>query len=354
VEVYQGDKPLMKIFADLHHGDLFYSLHRLFVERLGWELYRPIGHDWFREGYWKIAEPYGNAQDTINQYLDINSFGYDAYANLNGQHYFQDDVYHTYDPGHDYYQKGITLEKFKSMKFDIVLSSFSAHDAPYGQLRDLFQPQSKLVAHLGNGGQKTKIKNVITSTPYTPLLNQTTVYVHQELDPKLYHYVPPSPDTRNIYSMVNCLPRKELYYQYKDLLPDVNFKAYGSGSPDGALSGSKGVGAKMPEANLGWQIKPLGGLGHTAMGWFASGRPVITNMSQNRITGGDAMLLFEPGVTCIDIEQFSVEEGCREIRRWLEPENNLKYSENARARFHSIINYDEEEVMVRKFLEKVL
>ena len=99
----------MNIFADLHHGDLFYSLHRLFVERLGWTLYRPIGHDWFNAGYWKIAEPYGNAKDTINQYLDINCRGYNAYTNLNGEHYLKDGVYHIYDPRPNYYQKTITF-----------------------------------------------------------------------------------------------------------------------------------------------------------------------------------------------------------------------------------------------------
>lgn len=344
----------MNIFADLHHGDLFYSLHRLFVERLGWTLYRPIGHDWFTEGYWKIAEPYGNAKDTINQYLDINSYGYDAYKNLNGQHYIEDDVYHIYDPGHDYYQKGITFEKFKSIKFDIILSSISSHDNPYSKLQKLYQPQAKIIAHLGNGGQRTHINDVITSTPYNPLPGQHVVYVHQELDPKIYKYVPPNPNTKNIYSMVNCLPYPEIYNRYKNAMSDITFKAYGAGSPDGALSGSKGVGAKMPEANIGWQLKPLGGLGHTAMGWMASGRPVICNMSENRKTGGDAMLLFQPGITCIDIEQFSTEDGCKEIRKWLEPENNLKYAENALKRFKEVLNYDQEEQNIRKFLERLL
>lgn len=344
----------MNIFADLHHGDLFYSLHRLFVERLGWNLYRPIGQDWFTAGFWKIAEPYGNAQDTVNQYLDINSYGYNAYKNLNGEHYIEDDIYHIYDPGHDYYQKGITLEKFKSMKFDIILPSITSHEGPYVKLRDLFQSTAKVIAHLGNGGQTTNQQFVITSTPYNSKPNQHVVYIHQELDPKLYNYIPPNTNTKNIYSMVNCLPYPELYNKYKAAMPDINFKAYGANSPDGPLSGSKGVGAKMPEANIGWQLKPLGGLGHTAMGWFASGRPVICNMSENRRTSGDALRLFEPGVTCIDIEQFSLEDGCKEIRKWLEPENNLKYAENVLKRFKEVLNYDQEEQNLRKFLEIIL
>ena len=343
----------MKVFVDLHHGDLYYSLHRLFVERLGFELYRPIGLEWFTEGFWKVAEPYNNAQDTINQFLDINERGYAAYSNLNGEHYFEEDIYHVYDPGHDYHQKAITLEKFKSMQFDIIIPSISQHDGPYTQLQQAYQPQAKVVAHLGNGGQRTSIQNVITSTPFAPNANQRTVYVHQEIDPNIYKYTPPNPNTKNIFSMVNCLPHANIYNQYKQLIPEANFKAYGASTPDGALDGSKGVGAEMVNANIGWQLKPKGGLGHTAMGWFFSGRPVVVQHSENVRTGGDAALLFQPGINCIDIEANTVEENCNLIRKVLEPEENALWGERAYNRIKEIINYDEEEQNVRKFLEEL-
>ena len=40
------------ILADFHHGDLFESHRLVFVDRFGWELCRPIGLEWFQEGYW--------------------------------------------------------------------------------------------------------------------------------------------------------------------------------------------------------------------------------------------------------------------------------------------------------------
>jgi hypothetical protein len=342
----------MKVFADLHHGDLYYSLHRLFEERLGFELYRPIGLDWFSNGFWKIAEPYGNAQDTINQYLDINERGYNAYENLNGDHYIKDGVFYVFEPGHRYHQRSITLETFKSMSFDLIISSISSHDRPYLTLRDRYQPRAKIIAHLGNAGQQTILPNVIYSIPFDPPSNKNTVLVHQELDPNIYFFTEPDTQTRNIYSCVNNLPFKEIYLHYKGLLTDCNFKAYGASSLDGVLDGSRGVGEKIREGNIGWQLKPLGGLGHTAMGWFYSGRPVITNMSENRRSGGEALALFEPGVTCLDIESHSPEENCRLIRGMLE--DNLAWGRRARQRFTDIVNYDREEEAVRKFLERLI
>lgn len=44
----------MRVLADYHHHDLFESLAILFEDRLGWELYRPIGMEWFDEGYWNF------------------------------------------------------------------------------------------------------------------------------------------------------------------------------------------------------------------------------------------------------------------------------------------------------------
>ncbi|MCJ7634401.1 hypothetical protein MUP77_18670, partial [Candidatus Bathyarchaeota archaeon] len=59
------------VFVELHHGDLFFSLHLLFEERLEMNLFRPIGMAWFEKGFFKIAEPYGNAPDTIDQFLGV-------------------------------------------------------------------------------------------------------------------------------------------------------------------------------------------------------------------------------------------------------------------------------------------
>ena len=44
----------MRVFADYHHSALYESLRLLFEERLDWKLYKPIGTEWYANGYWKL------------------------------------------------------------------------------------------------------------------------------------------------------------------------------------------------------------------------------------------------------------------------------------------------------------
>jgi len=344
----------VRIFTDLHHGDLYYSLHLLFEKRLGHELYRPIGLEWFDSGNWKIAAPYRNSRATANQYLEIRPGVYDQYKNLNGQHHFKDDVYHVWHPGHQYYQKAITLKQFKEMKFDIIMPTHPDHGGTYTSLRDRFHPQAKLIQQMGNAGQKTNLPNVLHSSPFPNCKNtQHCLRYHQEINPDLFYYSEPPNETRNIYSVVNCAPYLARFNQMKNLIRDANWRYYGSRSPDGALSGGKGVANKMHEANIAWHLKPKGGVGHSTKGWFAVGRPLVTNMSEHKKAGGDTLLLFRPGVTCIDLDSGTIHENEKKIRKLLDPEENLKWSKRVRKIFDEVINYDKQEEQVRKFLENL-
>jgi hypothetical protein len=344
----------MRIFTDLHHGDLYYSLHLLLERRLGHELYRPIGLDWFHSGYWKIAAPYGNAIGTVNQYLQIRPGMYDQYKNLNGQHYVEDSVYHVWHPGHKYYQRAITFDQFQKMEFDVVMPTHPDHGGPFTELRNRFQPKAKLIQQMGNAGQRTSLPNVLHSSPFpNPRADQHCLRYHQEINPDLFSYSDPNPDTRNVYSVVNCAPYLGKYNQYKALIGDANWKYYGASSPDGALSGGHGVAGKMHEANVAWHLKPKGGVGHSTKGWFAVGRPLVTNMSEHRKAGGDTLLLFRPGVTCIDLDSGTVHENERQIRNVLEPEENLKWSRRVRKIFDEVVNFDRQEGQVKEFLENL-
>ena len=73
----------MKIFADLHHSSLFTSFKLLFENRLGHRMYRPIGLEWFTEGFWKIAEPYNNNIGTVKQFLEPGNTPTDGTPPLN-------------------------------------------------------------------------------------------------------------------------------------------------------------------------------------------------------------------------------------------------------------------------------
>ncbi|MEK6881264.1 MAG: hypothetical protein AABY22_16705, partial [Nanoarchaeota archaeon] len=142
----------MKVFTDFHHGDLYYSFQLLFEKRLGWELYRPIGTDWQSEGFWKIADPYGDNSDTIMQFLGISP-GWkpkDQTPPLNDVSYKEGDVYQLFEYPHGTRHKAITLETFKEMDIDIVIASIPAHFAPFQRLIDLYKPKAKLICHFGN------------------------------------------------------------------------------------------------------------------------------------------------------------------------------------------------------------
>lgn len=181
----------MKVFADMHHGDLFNSLQLLFEDRLGWELYRPIGVEWATSGYWQLAAPYGNNPDTIRQYLGLDTHKWESGVFLNGDHIEKDGVYHVYDPRYENYNKAITLEQFKQMDIDIVISSIPAHDVTFADLIREHKPKAKHIAQMGNVYQTTEVKNVMCScVPYPVPADKNVVFYHQEFSTDIFKYEP--------------------------------------------------------------------------------------------------------------------------------------------------------------------
>lgn len=343
----------MNVFVDYHHGDLFFSLHLLFEERLGWKLYRPIGNDWFTEGYWKIAEPYGNAPDTIEQYLGITNDGYVPYKHLNGDHLRMDDgTYRVLDPTHHWIQKAISLDVFKSMPFDLIISSLPCHDGPFLDLRNKYQPKAKVISQMGNWKQTTELRHVLYSMPYIPRPGQHALYYHQEIDRNLFKPTPlPRYGKPKIISMVNLLPYPEIYQAFKSSMPDLEFRAYGAGCPDGAMNGAAEIAPTVAEATFGWHIKPFDGFSHTAMAWMASGRAVITRMDEVHEYGWDAPRLFMPGDTCLALGPHFA-ENVQMIRLALPAAEALGRA--AAKRFDEVCNYEEEFLKIKSFLEAVL
>lgn len=343
----------MVVFSDLHHGDLYYSLQLLFEKRLGWTLLRPIGTDWFTQGYWKLAEVYGNHPDTIRQFLGLDVHKWEAYKFLNGDYKLEDGVYHIYDPIHDIHQKAITFEQFKQMDIDLVISSYQPHDLVYADLISKYKPKAKHIAQMGNIYQTTQVKNVMCSTmPYPVESDKNVVFYHQEFDLETFKYTPPT-GNKKITSFVHCLPRKEQYELFKLGLPEYKFKSHGAGCPDNPITGAKNVAQIMSESMFGYHVKPGGdGFGHTLHSFYACGRPVLIggNDYRDKLAGN----LLQDGVTCIDLDKHSFNENINLIRYHSEPERHKLMCENAYKRFKEVVDYDQEEAEIRKFLEKII
>jgi len=340
----------MNVFVDYHHGNLYHSLHLLFEKRLGFNMYRPIGYEWFTNGYWKIAEPYGNAQDTINQFLGIDDRHWNAYESLNGDYKLKDEIYHIYDPENNFQHKAITFDTFKKMQFDLIVASYPQHEFWVQLLR--YQPKAKFIMQLGNTGQKTSAQNILCSTTeFIPDINQKVFTYHQEFDLSEYSYEHPT-NHKKVSSFVVLLPERETYIQYRDALPEFDFKAYGPGAIDGTLSGRE-IAQEMKKSAFGWHVKPGGdGYGHIIHKWFAVGRPIITRSSYYRGKMAEQLLL--DGITCIDLDKRNMADNLEVIRYFSSQERHTLMCANARHRFEEIVNFEKEAVGLKQFIEEII
>lgn len=337
----------MNVFADLHHGDLFYSLQLLFERRLGWKLYRPIGMEWFTNGYWKIGDPYPNPADTARQYLSIEDRDWHPKEFLNADVIDLDGMYSVFDPVHGVYQRAITFDHFRQMQFDIVISSIPAHEEPFSELIARYQPHALHIAQIGNIGQETHVSHVLASTaPHPSFSDKQVVYYHQEFDTDVYEYVPPTSSHR-ITSFVNLHPEKEIYEMLKSALPEMEFRAYGEGCPDGNISGAENIAQIMQESGFGLHLKPGGdGYGHVIHNWIACGRPVIVDMSHYRGKIAEPLLIH--GETCIDVSQ-GFASAIEMIRSWSQdPIRHQQACEATAVRFGNHVSFYEESGQIKE------
>ena len=344
----------MNIFCDLHHGGLYYSLHLLLEKRLGHKLFRPIGTEWFEEGFWRIAEPYGNAPDTIGQFLGLENTTWDQYKNLNGNYVLEDGVYNIYDTHYHYHQKAITPDKFREMQIDVVISSYPGHDETYDLLCKTYKPEAKRVCQLGNNGQTSSGKNLLISTTFEPDYPCNFVHYHQEFDEKIFCYTPLT-NHNKVTSFMNALqsqPDYQLYWQLKDMMPDFDWKSFGGGCEDGTFHDEEGIAQEMKDSLFIWQVKSQGdGYGHLPHQAAAIGRPFIYKGSYyngqmpGRLANDD---------TCINIDNLSPGEIADKIRYFAKPEIAEMMSKSIRKKYEEEVNFEQDAKNVSAFLDSLI
>ena len=349
----------MRIFSDLHHSGLYAAQHYLLENRLGHELYRPIGEEWFTQGYWKIAEPYNNNAGTITQFLGIRQdfVPKDGTPPLNNVKEIQDDVYYIWDGTHGYHQKAISLNKFLSMDFDIIIASIPAHIDAYSRLIKDHNLKAKLIYHIGNIGWHEhvpfdKAKNIMASVKrFNVPDSNNVVFYRQEFD--LNVFKPSSLTTQWVTSFVNCLPNPDLWNRLKELMvPDYEFKAFGIDCPDGIWGKIQEIASYMATSKYGFHNKPGGdGFGHTVHNWMAVGRPVLVNLEDYKDKLAGELLV--DGETCIDISSMQPHE----IAHRLHEISDLQYQDirnNVINKFKQTVNFEQDAENVKQFLSKLI
>ena len=335
----------MNIFADYHHGDLYYSLYLLFEKRLGHKLFRPIGMDWFRGGYWKIGDPYHDPSYIAMQYL--STVGYKGEFPANADYYVEDDVYYAYQLVQNFYHKAVTFETFKKMNFDIIISSIPAHDDAYANLLKKYQPQAKHISQMGNMWTQTNVQNVMLSVPAETSPEQNVVHYNQEFDLSVFKYTDPIVKDKIIAAFIHSLPLKDLFINFKHALPQFDFKEYGIGNKDGFLPLITDIANTMCKSTFGWMVKPNDGYGHILHNWLACGRPVITNI--NDYSHHRNILI--PGETCIDIGNMKFDDVTKTIREYSNFETHLAMCRKTIEVFRREVNFGKDAEKIQAFLE---
>ena len=347
----------MLVLADKHHQSLSHSLKMLFEDRLGHELYFPIGMSWFTEGYWAL----NNLEDTAKQYLEIGNTPKDGTMKLSDGK-LVGDVYQIQDYHHYSIQKGITLDTFKKLKFDILIASVPAHIKPFKELIARYQPQAKLIFQMGNHFSEVddllrsgEIKNLMASTIPFPTYGANAVFYHQEFDLNVFK---PSgkPVEKMITSFINVLNENggmQNYYSLKSIMPEYQFFSYGGQCDDGSVVGIDNMARIMGESAFGFMCKSGGdGFGHNLHNFFAVGTPVIINYSEYKDKLGG--LLTIPDETCIIAEISDDMNTVAEKIRSISPSKYEWMRQRTFARFQEVVNFSKEQKDIEKFLERLI
>jgi hypothetical protein len=368
---------MYNVFADFHHASLLNSLIMLFEGRLGGNLYRPIGEEWYKRGFWKIYDH----PATVQQFLGIGGATPDGSQSLNdvineefttvenkppysGFHF---PFYNCHDINSDKTNKAITFDAFMLAPIDIVIASIPQHIEPFKRLCAIHPNHPKLIYQIGNAWNipNNSVANVMASAiiPNIPP-GVNFVSYHQEFDLNIFRpFTKLVSDNgaliwpeKNIYSFVNCFDIQdhfrfdwELFKQIEKQMPDWNFKVYGGQCRDGSIGPASQVAHKMREARFIWHTKAGGdGYGHVIHNIPAVGRPMIVRAMYYQ--GKMAQGLIKDGETAIVIDNLSNNEIVNKIKYYSDPDRYVKICATAYQNFKKVVDFDREEAQIRIFL----
>lgn len=359
------------VFTDFHHGSLLNSLIMLFEGRMGGKVFRPIGTDWFEQGYWKVY----NHPATVNQFLGVGGATPDGTQPLNdieresdkiGIHGDPVRIYHCKDIEGDRTNKAITLEGFLALPFDIVIASLPDHIEPFKKLCSLHPSRPKLIYQIGNQWipEQGLALNVLASAKMPPIEGTNFVSYHQEFDLDVFKYFPPLLNSANeiewppkqINSFVNVFqnfPDFALFERIEAMMDDFSFGSFGGQCRDGNANGSAELADKMANSRFIWHTKAGGdGYGHVLHNAAAIGRPMIVKKSYYHGKLGEDLMI--DGLTCIDIDGLTDTEIVEKIRFYNQPDNYERMCKNVYENFKKVVDFDKEYLAIQRFIDNLI
>jgi hypothetical protein len=351
------------VLMDYHHNDLWESME-LLAKRLGWALFRPIGMDWFDEGYWNherkfhgdaVARQYLEPWGTDEPRIHAEQGAYPGWLRL--------------DRSHGRWMNMLTLEQARDVRPDIVISSLAHNHEGFsrfanevgatfglqiGNVRFSAQDMAEDRWDLAAFGLVSGLMPVEPPKPH--------VVYHQEFS--LDDFRPGRPPRLGLVvsSFVQCYPQDTTSYQYwlraAETAPEHDWRvygAYGTAALDrfaaGNLDRCAAVGDAMRASDVAWHAKRWSdGFGHVIHNWFAVGRPLLgfRDYYKDQLAGR----LWVEGETAWDLERNDVTSLLRRFRD--DEDFHIRACEAAAARFREVVSYDEEEQAIRDLFSRVL
>ncbi len=353
----------MKVLADLHHYDLYHSLQILFEKRLGWELYRPIGLEWYHEKFWNVYPHINTAKQYLSDGfaipLDVRGQPVDKHHSLDSwvnrdAEKKEDGLWVVKDSSHcvPIDHKAITLPRFKDEKFDIVISSMPNHVQLFDRLIREFQPQAKHIFQQGNNWPPPSIvKNHLNSTTMQPPPSANHVRYHQEFDLEVFHPdVTPNPRSFMNLQHIMDTQSKPKFEELVNILSTWDTKCYGAFNKDGALDRTS-LPEVLRQCGFLYHVKYSDeGYGYNLHNAAACGTPLIVNSANQR--GRTAEALYIDGKTCVDLSKHSIPEAATLLE---DAANNYEeWSQNTYNHFKSVVDFDAEFEEIKKFLDRLI
>lgn len=355
----------MNIFTDLHHFDLYYSL-QLLCKRFGWNLYRPIGLDWKFEDYWAInndpefiaamlSTESGKTKEILSKYETLANKDWAVFSlhlpRIGPIINVGDGLFYVIDISKNVIQDSITLERFKQMKFDVIISSLPQHFDRYERLRNLYQPQAKHIFHMAGIGWSipSNVRNLMLNSKMPTNINH--VVYKQEFDTQVFAPQLPK-NTTSIRSYVHFPQTEELWNKLDLKEYDFSFVSKTLGKLSDIVIRTEDLAQSIVNSTAVLHIKPGGeSYGHVLHNSYAIGRPVMTDKRDFIGTAGEELLTDD---TSIDISKYSINELRSKIIELSQLDNLLAIHEKIVNRFKSIVDFDNEANKVKQFMENLI
>lgn len=350
---------MKKVFTDFHHAGLLQSLILLFENRLGGELYRPIGREWFDRGFWKVYDH----PATVEQFLGIGGNTPDGSRKLNEVvDQPTPETYLCHDIDSDTTNRAITYAGFMNTPFDIVIASLPVHVEPFKKLCAAHPNHPKLIFQIGNAWtiEAAQAPNIMASAIVQNVpANINYVQYHQEFDTKVFapSFTYPA---QNVYSFVNCFDSAEhykndhlLFEQVAQTMPGWSFKIYGGQCRDGAIGPASKLAQTMCEARFIWHTKFGGdGYGHIIHNAPAVARPLVVKCGYY-VDKLAAPLLID-GETCVAIDGLDYQQIVNKIEYYSDPHRYRDLCDGAYEQFCKVVDFKKEQTDIELFLTKLV